>query len=321
MSYESRALRSFVALSETLSFTKAAELLGVTQPHLSARIKGLEKQLGFALFCRTSRRVEITVGGQQFLEAARRFLAEAESLKRIADNIRNGRSTSVRVGTANCHPHVRWSLLGRFIEEYPQIDLKMKLFQSPAELSMALRTGEVDVAFGVAPVPEEFDYVILSCEKAGLLLRPDTALAKLESIKPESLAGQQIGIFARKLAPELHDQITSRVGAHGAWFSEIPEPGIECMSHFVRATGNPVIAARWWQSKLDKPIGLAHSCIEGIDISITSVLRRSRSRSTQAASLLWKVAEKLFEQQREVGRLPRPAWDKRLFERRQPFYL
>ena len=70
MDHEPRTIRSFVKLAESLSFTKAAAQLGLTQPQLSARIKGLEQQLGFALFSRTSRRVEITPGGQQFLEPA-----------------------------------------------------------------------------------------------------------------------------------------------------------------------------------------------------------------------------------------------------------
>lgn len=291
MSYEPRTIQSFVTLSESLSFTKAAEQLGVTQPHLSARIKGLEQQLGFALFSRTSRRVEITPAGLEFLNAAKCFLAEAENLKRIGANVRNGRSASIRIGTGNCHPTVRWSLLGSFMHAYPHVELKIRLYQNSSEFWAALRTGEVDVALVAPPVPDEFDYLTLSTANGGLLMRADSPLAHTSTVNPEWLDGQQIAIFPRKLFPALYDQVLSRLEGYGAWFSELPETGIECMSSFVRATGIPAMGAPWWHSEAERPADLVHRCIDRNAIPLNSVLMRSRARSSSTVNLLWRIAE------------------------------
>ncbi len=293
MSYEPQAIQSFVTLSESLSFTKAAAQLGVTQPHLSARIKNLENQLGFALFSRTSRRVEITHAGQEFLEASRGFLSEAENLKRIGLNVRNSRSSSIRIGTGSCHPRVRWSLLGRFMHTYPNIELKIRFYQNSSEFWAALRTGEIDVALVAPPVPDEFDYVTLAVASGGLLLRSDSPLIRQQVIDPATLDGQQIAIFPRRLFPALHDQVVSRLERFGAWFSELPETGVECVSTFLRATGMPVIGAPWWQIEADRPQDIAHRRIDRVDIPLNSVLLRSRTRSSSTVDLLWRLAGKV----------------------------
>lgn len=293
MSFEQKAIQSFVALTESLSFTKAAAQLGVTQPYLSGRIRALEQQLGFPLFTRTSRRVEITSGGREFLQAAKAYLSEAERLKQIGLSVRQGRAASIRIGAGNCHPNVRWSLLGRFMMTYPDIEVQIKLYQNSIELWSALRSGEVDVALIAPPVPDEFDFLILSHANGGLLMRSDHPLSAKVALKPADLDGQQIAIFPRRLFPALYDQVVGRLERCGSWFSELPETGIECTSNLIRATGVPALGAQWWAVERERPADLVHKLIDGIDIHLDSVLLRSRTRSSKTTSLLWRLAASL----------------------------
>ncbi len=72
----SRQLDAFIALAEQRSFTRAAMLCHLSQPAFSALIRALEDDLGLRLFDRSTRHVDLTPEGQNFLESARRIRAE-----------------------------------------------------------------------------------------------------------------------------------------------------------------------------------------------------------------------------------------------------
>lgn len=76
-----RAVEIFVAAGRALSFAAAAKEVSLTPSAVSRRIQNLERELGVALFTRFNRRVELTVAGARFLEAAGRAidLIEQES--------------------------------------------------------------------------------------------------------------------------------------------------------------------------------------------------------------------------------------------------
>jgi hypothetical protein len=66
MAFDILSAVQFVTVAEELSFTRAAARLGIAQPWLSRRIQLLEAQLGFRLFVRTTRRIELTEKGEAF---------------------------------------------------------------------------------------------------------------------------------------------------------------------------------------------------------------------------------------------------------------
>ena len=81
---ELQQLRYVVAIAEKRNFTRAAERCFVVQSALSHQIKALEKELGTALFVRSSRRVELTPAGEAFLTEARISLAAADRAVAVA---------------------------------------------------------------------------------------------------------------------------------------------------------------------------------------------------------------------------------------------
>ncbi len=84
MNVSPRQLRMFLALAESLNFSKTAERLFMTQPSLSKAIRDLEALLGLPLFERTTRHVRLTPGGAQLVTVARSILGEYEAgLRRL----------------------------------------------------------------------------------------------------------------------------------------------------------------------------------------------------------------------------------------------
>lgn len=75
-----RQLRYFVAVAGELSFRRAAEKLGVSQPPLSRQIRELEDSLGVPLLERDTQRVALTAAGEEFLAAARALLQQADAM-------------------------------------------------------------------------------------------------------------------------------------------------------------------------------------------------------------------------------------------------
>src|SRR5689334_160012 len=95
---ELRHLRYFIAVADAGTFTLAAERLRIQQPPLSQQIKALEKELGFALFQRVPKGVQLTVGGRVFLDEARAILASVDRAAHRAEAAAHGRTGKLSLG-------------------------------------------------------------------------------------------------------------------------------------------------------------------------------------------------------------------------------
>ena len=143
---ELRHLRYFLAVAETLHFTRAAQRLGIAQPPLSQQIRRLETLLGHALFERTTRGVKLTHAGQLLAERAH------TTLNQIADDLaqvrRLGRGDEGML-TVGFSGSVMFTRLPAAIEAYrrrfPKVELRLREL-STAEGIAALLAGSLDLA-------------------------------------------------------------------------------------------------------------------------------------------------------------------------------
>lgn len=95
---EIRQLRSFLAVAETLNFSRAAQSQFLSQSALSRQILDLEKELAVPLFVRNTRRVELTEAGRLFQEQARDLLDRWEHLGQDLSKDAGGRPPLVHLG-------------------------------------------------------------------------------------------------------------------------------------------------------------------------------------------------------------------------------
>ena len=80
-------LHAFIIVAETLSMTRAAERLHLTQPAVSAAIAALEERQATRLFDRVGRHLELTAAGKVFLPEARAVIARLEEARRVFDDL------------------------------------------------------------------------------------------------------------------------------------------------------------------------------------------------------------------------------------------
>src|SRR6204780_4482244 len=112
---ELRHLRYFLAVAETLHFSKAASRLGIAQPPLSQQIKRLEQLLGHRLFDRTTRGVRLTLAGQLLAERARSTIEKIQDDLAQVRRLGRGEEGTLTVGFSGS---VMFSDLPAAIESY-----------------------------------------------------------------------------------------------------------------------------------------------------------------------------------------------------------
>lgn len=138
-------LRTFVAVAETLSFTRAGELLDLSQPTVSQQVRKLETAAGRQLVARDTRAVALTDNGDAMLGFARSILAaHDEAAAYFTGSAMRGR---LRFGAADDLALTQLpQVLRDFRQLYPQINLELTVSQSGA-LARRLRAGQLDLVY------------------------------------------------------------------------------------------------------------------------------------------------------------------------------
>ena len=143
--FDPALLRTFVAVAETSSFTRAGELLQLSQPTVSQQVRKLEAAAGRQLVARDTRAVALTDNGEAMLGFARSILAaHDEAAAYFTGSAMRGR---LRFGSADDLALTQLpQILRDFRQLYPQINLELTVGQSGV-LARRLRSGQLDLVF------------------------------------------------------------------------------------------------------------------------------------------------------------------------------
>jgi DNA-binding transcriptional LysR family regulator len=147
---ELRHLRAFVAVADQRSFTRAADALQVVQSAVSASIRGLEQELGIALFTRTTQRVDLTDAGRALLPEARRALAALDGGRQAVEQVRGGLRGRVEVGTMQAQAMRAVSIaaiVARFRRDHPAVEVTVRHTGASAESVRLVAEGRLELAF------------------------------------------------------------------------------------------------------------------------------------------------------------------------------
>ena len=137
-------LRSFLAIVDTGSFTRAAERVNKTQSAVSMHVRRLEEQLGCALFVKQGRGAKLTSEGEQLIDYARRIMqAEAGAMAALS---RKGLKGSVRFGVPDDYAEVFLAdILTRFNHRHPLVEIAVSC-ENSIELAALVHGGALELA-------------------------------------------------------------------------------------------------------------------------------------------------------------------------------
>lgn len=209
-SMELRHLRYFLAVAKELHFGRAAERLHMAQPPLSQQIRQLEDELGFQLFHRTKRTVQLTEAGSSFFQDCQRILEQVDQAVHTGQQVSRGEMGQLVIGfvssaTYNVLPQILHQLRQRF----PQVNLALHELTTDQQLQW-MQQRRLDVGFVRPPIE------VAALESLTILREPlvvavaDThPLARETNVSLRSLSTESFILFPRSLAPGLYDQIIS----------------------------------------------------------------------------------------------------------------
>jgi DNA-binding transcriptional LysR family regulator len=191
-----RRLSSFLAVVEEGSFTRAARLLGITQPSLSQQIRTLESELGGPLLERLPRGVRLTPAGRALLpeaQAAVRAAERAGTAARMALGLEAG---ELEVATLlSMAVGILPRTIATWIERHRGIGIRMREYTHRTLLEEDVRSGVGDIALG--PVPENWTGPLekLGLEELVLVLPASDPLAGAGSAPLQAFADRQWILF------------------------------------------------------------------------------------------------------------------------------
>jgi DNA-binding transcriptional LysR family regulator len=223
---ELRAWRQFVAVAESLHFGRAAIALHMTQPPLTQAIALLERRLGVRLFDRTKRSVALTPAGLALLPEARDVLARAQALPARARAAAMGHVGRLRLAFVST---VGFGMLPAWVQQfrlqYPEVALE--LIEATGDVQIiALEHGEVDAGFLLhAPLfaPLGLERRLIASEPMVLALPAQHALATAKPLALQRVLKEALVLFPRRIAPSLHDALSSLYHGNGVPFTVAQE--------------------------------------------------------------------------------------------------
>ncbi|WP_323123689.1 LysR family transcriptional regulator [Burkholderia alba] len=129
------SLRIFCSVVEARSFTRAADMLGLSTPVVSRAISGLEQRLGIRLFNRTTRQISLTEAAEQFYDGCVRVLADLDALEEGASMQAREPTGVLRViAHATATTNRLMPLVSSFKRKHPKVNLDVTLAERPVDL-------------------------------------------------------------------------------------------------------------------------------------------------------------------------------------------
>jgi DNA-binding transcriptional LysR family regulator len=190
-------LDAFVEVARRGSVSRAAEALYVTQPSLTARLKGLEQELDAKLFVRSQRGMRLSDAGRAFLPYAERTLDTISSGRRLLAELARGESGQLALGAAPAvSTYVLPRILTRFRRTHPKVALAVRTGHSEEVLELVL-SEQVQIGLGRALRHPQVEAIPLYEDELVLVVDPRHRFASEEEVDPDELSEVQLILFDR----------------------------------------------------------------------------------------------------------------------------
>ncbi len=180
-------LKTFVTVADLGSFSKASEILYITQPAVTQQIKALEKTIGAKLFQRQGGRMTLTAEGKRIYEIAKILLGSYEGLMEEIAKIKKDLKDTLFLGlSATLSEYVVPSLVADFHKEFPSATVKIFTGNSH-DVEDGLLSGVLNVGIIEREPANKFVSIPWLEDEIIFFTYPGSPLAEEEEIEPERL--------------------------------------------------------------------------------------------------------------------------------------
>ncbi len=149
-------LRQFVVfetVARLLHFTRAAEMLGMTQPSVSMQVKQLEDNLGVALFEQIGKRTHLTEAGRELYHYCREISRQLAAAETVLDRLKGIQGGQLRLAIAPAAKYFVPQLLAEFVRRHPGVDVDLLIANREVMLEQ-IEANERDMIVMASPPPD-----------------------------------------------------------------------------------------------------------------------------------------------------------------------
>jgi DNA-binding transcriptional LysR family regulator len=142
-----RDLKVFLTVADKLNFTRAGEVVHLSQPSVSVRMHNLEEELGLKLFEQLGKRVALTEAGQLLIPYARRVVAALDDARHAIEELQGLERGILRIGASTTPGmYLVPKIIARFKLKYPKIDTRLEI-KDTKQIEGEIIRNEYDFGF------------------------------------------------------------------------------------------------------------------------------------------------------------------------------
>lgn len=251
---EMRQIEAFLVVADELHFGRAAARLHIAQSPLSQLIKALERDLGTALFIRTTRSVRLTEAGAALLEPAHNIAAQAAVARSVAVAAATGEIGTVSIGFGGTSGYSVISDLIRIVSDrFPGVHLRLVPQSYTGEVAAMLARGTLDMGIIGLPAPRGLAARPVREESLLVAIPAMHRLATRTAINIADLADERFVVFPAEHGSRVRDMsmaLCTSAGFVPSIAQEAPDP-YSMLSLVGVGVGVAIVVAATSQMSLD----------------------------------------------------------------------
>ncbi len=279
MNISLRQLRAFTTIARLGSFVDAGRALHVTPAALSVVIRDMEETVGFKLFDRTTRRVDLTDVGRQYFHYAEQVLVALRKAELFAHDVVQNKTGVVRIATTQV---VTWALLppafAEFHDRWPGVRLEPIDIPTDQIIS-AVETGQADLAINFdLVVPDNIEALPLFHSREHVICASNHRLARRKSLRWAELADEPIIFVGRGAELRIRSELPADIVLHTRH-----EVGNTSTALALAASGDGVVICAGYVRPLSRMHDMRSIPLTAPDMVHQFMLYRNRARSITPA--------------------------------------
>ncbi|MCY8938391.1 selenium metabolism-associated LysR family transcriptional regulator [Peribacillus frigoritolerans] len=184
-------LKVFVTVIEQQNFSRAGDILNLSQPGVSLHIRNLENELGTKLIYRSPKQVQITEPGKILYRHAKQMLNHYETAKREINEFNNVVSGTMKIGASfTIGEYYLPKVLAEFAAQYPMVDIQI-IISNSNDVIQGIRSNKLDIGL----IEGETDYKDIDVrpfmnDEMIVVVPPDHPLSQMDLIEGNMLQNQ-----------------------------------------------------------------------------------------------------------------------------------